>query len=170
MAVDVVGSIAFLANQINGLEIINVINPLNPIKVDSYPGSIFDMHIQEEFAYLVDWNNGLIILNLSNPSDITFISQFPIAGACVHLDIHEDIAYITDHHSDYTGLRLIDVSDPFHPFQVGSYLPSGIDFWNPIIEGDYTYIGNYAFPNGGRLHIIDVSDPSNIHRMIDLIL
>lgn len=164
MAVDVIDSIAFLANQINGLEIIDVNNPSNPVKVDSYAGSVFDVQIKEGIAYLADWNNGLIILNVSNPSDVKFISQFPIPGSCIHVDIYEDLACITDHYSDYTGLRLIDVSDPFHPFQVGSYLPSGVDFWNPIIEGDYAYIGNHA-PGGGGLHIVDISDPSDIHQV-----
>lgn len=164
MKVDVIDSIAFLANQINGLEIIDVSNPLYPVKIDSYAGSVFDVQIKEGIAYLADWNNGLIILNVSNPSEVTFISQFPLLGSGIHVDIYEHIAYLTDHYSDYTGLRLIDVSDPFNPVQVGSYIPSGVDFWNPIIEGDYAYIGNHA-PGGGGLHILDISDPSNIHQV-----
>ena len=164
MAVDVVDSISFLANQVNGLEVIDVSNPSYPVKLNSYPGSVFDVQVEGELAYLADWNNGLIILNVSNPSAITFISQFPISGACLQVDVNAGVAYLIDHYSDYSGLRLIDISDPFNPFQIGSYSPSGIDFWNPIIEGDYAYIGNHAI-NGGGLHILDVSNPSNIHQV-----
>lgn len=165
MAVDVIDSIAFLANQIHGLEIIDVNNPLYPVKIDSYAGSVYDVQIKEEIAYLADWNNGLILLNVTDPSDVTFISQFSIPGACIHVDVYEDIACITDHYGDYTAIRLVNVSDPFNPFQIDSYSPSGVDFWNPIIEGDYVYVGNHAFPNGGGLHIIDISDPSAIHQV-----
>ncbi len=163
-AVDVVGSIAFLANQLNGLEVVNLSDPLLPIKVDSYTGSVFDVQVKGELAFLADWNNGLIILNVSNPSDLTFISQFPISGACIHVDVYEDIACISDHHGDYTAIRLINISNPFNPFQIGSYSPSGVDFWNPTIEGDYVYVGNHAM-GGGGLHILDISNPSNIHQV-----
>jgi hypothetical protein len=164
MAVDVVESVVFLANQISGLEVIDISNPLSPVKIDSYAGSVYDVQVKGEIAYITDWNNGLIILNVSNPSNITFISQFPISGACIHVDVYKDVAYIIDHHGDFSGLRLINISDPFTPFQIGAYAPSGVDFWNPIIEGDYAYIGNHAL-DGGGLHILDVSNPSNIHQV-----
>jgi hypothetical protein len=163
-AVDVVGSIAFLSNDLNGLEVVDVSNPLLPIKLDSYAGSVFDVQVRGELAFLADWNNGLTILNVSNPSDLTFISQFPISGACIHVDVYENIACISDHYGDYTAIRLVNVSDPYNPFQIGSHSPSGVDFWNPIIEGDYVYVGNHAL-DGGGLHILDISNPSNIHQV-----
>ena len=82
-------------------------------------------------------------------------------GACIHVSVDNSLAYIVDHHTDYSGLRVVNVSDPSHPVQISNHAPSGVDFWNPFAYGGYVYIGNHA-PNGGELRILNVNNPSNI--------
>lgn len=163
ISVDVIGEIAYLANSLVGLEILNLSDLSHPIKIDQYTGSgsAFDVQVIGEIAYLADWSNGLVILNVSDPTDVREITSYGISGACVQVYVSENLVYLIDHYSEYSGLRIINVSDPFYPVQIGSYIPVGVDFWNPFVYGDYVYIGNHA-PDGGELRIFDVSDPSQI--------
>ncbi len=79
----------------------------------------------------------------------------------VFVSVSDNLAYIIDHHSDYNSLRIIDVSNPSNPFQVGIHAPTGVDLWNPFIQGDYVFICNHA-DDGGELRILNASNPSNI--------
>ncbi|MFX1450810.1 MAG: hypothetical protein ACFFCM_08210 [Promethearchaeota archaeon] len=45
--------------------------------------------------------------------------------------------------------------------QIGSYAPSGIDYWNPFAYSGHVYNCNHA-PSGRELRILNVIDPSNI--------
>jgi hypothetical protein len=161
--VSVVGDIAYLANSMVGLEVLNISDPTNPVKIDQYTGGgvTYDVEVVGEIAYLADWSRGLVILNVSNPKDVRVIRTVSISGACIHVSVFNFIAYIVDHHSDYSGMRIINVSDPSVPVQLNNHAPSGVDYWNPYAYGDYVYIGNHA-PGGGELRILNVSDPSNI--------
>ncbi len=161
--VSVVGEIAYLANSMVGLEVLNISELTNPIKIDQYTGSgeAYDVEVDGEIAYLADWSRGLVILNVSNPSNVREIRTFLMPGACIHVSVANSLAYVVDHHTDYSGLRVINVSDPSHPVQLDNHAPSGVDFWNPFAYGDYVYIGNHGL-GGGELRILNVHDPSNI--------
>jgi hypothetical protein len=161
--VRVVGEIAYLANSMVGLEILNVSDPTNPIKIDQYSGSgeAYDVEVVGDIAYLADWSRGLIILNVSNPSNVREIRTILIPGACIHVSVVNSLAYIVDHQTEFSGLRVVNVSNPSLPVQISNFAPSGVDFWNPFAYGDYVYIGNHGL-GGGELRILNVRDPSNI--------
>lgn len=161
--VSVVGEIAYLANSMVGLEVLNITDPTNPIKIDQYTGSgeAYDVEVVGDMAYLADWSRGLVILNVSNPSNVREIRTFLIPGACSHVSVTDSIAYVVDHHTDYSGLRVVNVSDPSHPIQLDNHAPSGVDYWNPLAYGDYVYIANHGL-GAGELRILNVHDPSNI--------
>ncbi|MFX0005481.1 MAG: LVIVD repeat-containing protein [Promethearchaeota archaeon] len=161
--VSIVGEIAYLANSMIGLEVLSISDPTNPVKIDQYTGSgvAYDVEVVGDVAYLADWSRGLVILNVSNPSNVREIRTFLIPGACIHVSVANSLAYIVDHHTDYSGLRVVNVSDPSHPLQLDNHAPSGVDYWNPFVYGDYVYIGNHGL-GGGELRILNAHDPSNI--------
>ncbi len=74
------------------------------------------------------------------------------------ISIRRDLnhAYVAAQFADSPGMRVIDISDPHSPQQVGAY--EAEDWWNLLVidaEGDLAYlIGN------GDLSILDVSDPA----------
>ncbi|MBY9012967.1 MAG: hypothetical protein KGD70_11390 [Candidatus Lokiarchaeota archaeon] len=162
-AVDVVGDIAVLANIFVGVEILNISDLTNPVKTDQYTGSgaAFDVQVVGEITYVADWSRGLVLLNISDPSHVSEISRFSISGACTQVYVDNGIAYITDHHISYTGIRLINVSNPQSPFQVGSYAPADIDFWNPYVHEKVIYVANHG-NNGGELHVLSANNYSQI--------
>ncbi len=161
--VDVSGETAFFASQNLGLEILNISDPSNLSRIVVYSGSgdIYDVQVVGALAYVADWTNGLVILNISNPSLPLELSRFPIVGACIDLCVVENIAYVIDHRNDNTGIRVIDVTDVLHPIELGSFMPPGVDLWNPVVHGNYMYVGNHAL-GGGELKILDISDPTDI--------
>ena len=55
----------------------------------------------------------------------------------------------------YSGLRVIDVSDPAHPTEVGSW-DTGTGR-RVAVSGTYAYVA----AGGGGLRVIDVSDPAH---------
>jgi len=62
-------------------------------------------------------------------------------------------AYVADYDK---GLRVIDISDPAHPYEVGFYDTPG-QAWGVAVSGSYAYVadGNWG------LRVIDVSDPAH---------
>jgi hypothetical protein len=61
-------------------------------------------------------------------------------------------AYVAD---GYAGLRVIDISDPTAPLEVGSCSTPG-DAHGVAVAGSYAYVAD----GSGGLRVIDVSDPS----------
>ncbi len=165
-AVDVDKDIAYIANFDRGLEIVNVSDPSTPIRLYHYESNLpfSDVQLVGDILYLADWYNGMRILNVSNPLNPTLLSLFTLSGVCVFAEIVGTRAYLMDHYNDYTGLVVVDISDPFHPLYLGEYAPSGVDFWDPIVKDDIMYVGDHS---GGTkcFHILDVSNPSQIQEL-----
>jgi hypothetical protein len=63
-------------------------------------------------------------------------------------------AYLT---ASWGGLRVLDISNPAAPIELGSYAVPGWA-WDVAVVGNLAYVSA-----GGGLHIIDVSDPNALH-------
>lgn len=64
--------------------------------------------------------------------------------------VQGDYAYIADTEA---GLRIVDISNPAHPVQVGTYADPSALF--------VSVFGNYAYLGAAQLHIIDITNPTN---------
>jgi len=89
---------------------------------------------------------------LTDSLNMKMVSVFPVKDYAYGLYIDNDLAYIANYSR---GLRIIDISDPFHPEEI-SFINS--TFWarNVIVSGGYAY---YADRDNGFV-IVDVSNPS----------
>ncbi|RKY93585.1 MAG: hypothetical protein DRQ01_04420, partial [Ignavibacteriae bacterium] len=74
-------------------------------------------------------------------------------GAAFGVAVSGSYAYVADW---YAGLRIIDVSRPTSPQEVGFYNTSG-NALGVAVSGSYAYVANWA----DGLRIIDVSTPSS---------
>ena len=113
-------SFAYITSDTAGLYIMDISNPYNPQQIGHYNPHAwaiwYDVHISGSYAY-VGTSNGLIILSISNPSDPYFVGSCNTYRASgVYLS--GSYAYIADH---LGGLRVIDVSTPSNPTEVGYY-------------------------------------------------
>jgi hypothetical protein len=150
----------YLADQFEGLRIIDISDPTNPTEIEGYVGSgmAFDLEIVGDLLFMADHEYGMVILNISTPSNPVFISNY--ISDCVHLEIEESIAFIAGH----GRLRLVNVSDPQHPTLLGQTTDSSSTLWDPSVSNDTIYLANHS-GDDGELQIFDANDPSNIEEI-----
>ena len=115
-------------------------------------GPIFAVDVQGQYAY-VGIGPRLTVLDVSDPTRPAVVGQSNVLPYTVR-DIH-----IAGHYAYvivwYSGLRIIDISDPAIPIEVGAYQPPG--FAEAVyVAGHYAYV---AAQTAG-LRVIDVSDPA----------
>jgi len=91
----------------------------------------------------------------TDSENTTLISRFDTEGRAGEKIIRENYLYLTDYDE---GLRILDISDPKNPAEVGFYNPDQDGFDNHI-----KIIDNYAYVTNSEqgLQIIDISDPTN---------
>mgnify|MGYP001237377857 FL=1 len=69
-----------------------------------------------------------------------------------------DLAYVADFDQ---GLRVIDISDPAEPVEVGFYDPPAGESISVAVVGDYAYLADSTFTGvGGGLRVVDISNPA----------
>jgi uncharacterized secreted protein with C-terminal beta-propeller domain len=80
-------------------------------------GTAWDVHIVGNYAYLA-YTSGLYIVDISDNSNPRFVDKCLTPGKANGVYVSGNYAYVTE---GYRGLRVIDVSDPKNPFEVGYY-------------------------------------------------
>lgn len=109
--------------------------------------------VQGDYAY-VGIGPRLAILDISIPADPTIVGQ-PVIWS----DIVENIAVIGNYAyvaAGNAGLRIVDVSNPATPIEIG-YTTFSRGAQDATIQGNYAYVAaGYA-----GLRIVDVSEPVN---------
>lgn len=161
-----------------GLAILDVTDPSDPVILSQWDTTAFQqgaavVEVQNGIAYLGAMEDGVMILDVSDPSNIQFISNaimdenFPhIPGLFSHpnargLSIKGDTLIVAN---DAGGLRMVDVSDPYNPIEVGKYVNWALDsvaqpaYNNVLLVEDYAYIPvDYC-----GLDVVDVSDTNMV--------
>jgi hypothetical protein len=84
------------------------------------------------------------------PPGLAFLSSCPTGGNAWGMTKVGDFVYYGD---DWSGLQIIDVSDPAAPVSAGSYDTPG-DAWSVAVVGDYAFVAD----GESGLQILDVSD------------
>ncbi|MFQ5595075.1 MAG: LamG-like jellyroll fold domain-containing protein, partial [Anaerolineae bacterium] len=156
------------------------------------PGYAYDVAVSgdpsagsgQAYAYVADGARGLRVVDISNPSSPREVGAYDTPGSANGVAVSGDpsagsgqaYAYVTwestDDFSSGGGLRVVDVSNPASPRQVGAYdVPAG----NPkdvAVSGGYAYVAwepgdPWGFGGGGNggLYVLDVSNPAGPHQV-----
>ena len=143
-----------------GLAILDVTDPADPLIVSQWDTTAFQqgaavVEVKDGVAYLGAMEDGVMILDVSDPANIQFMSNammdenFPhVPGLFSHpnargLSIKGDTLIVAN---DAGGLRMVDVSDPYNPVEVGKYVNWALDsvaqpaYNNVLLVEDYAYI------------------------------
>lgn len=153
-------TIAFCPSQRLGMVIIDISDLTNPKQIGVYdtPGFANGVAIRDEVLYVADGNfpseeRGLRVFDISQPANLQQISFLPTSGDPWMIELSGHYAYI----SDRPGLRVVDISNPATPVEIGQYVNQ--QSWTHNLA-----IGNQAiFLNTGYgISILDISNPSNI--------
>lgn len=153
------GNYAYIADHYDGLRIIDVSNPFTPHEIGAYTASIFvnGVYVRDNYAY-VAYGGGMYghlrILDVSDPTS-------PISVGYYYLNNSEDMnnVFVKDNYAyvanSFAGLKIFDISDPFHIQLAGSYYTQG-EAWNVYVRDNYAYL---ADENSFR--VFDVSTPAS---------
>lgn len=149
------GNYAYIANQYNGLQIIDISNPASPQVVGSYKtqSSAWNVALSGDFAY-VPMGNSLYIINISNPSAPTLAATYNIGNSCYDIAINGSYVYLTIGGFEGT-IQIVDVSNPSSPILYNT-------IQNLNCPNKIKINGNIAFlvTNSG-LTVIDITNPQS---------
>jgi hypothetical protein len=162
--VALVGGYAFLADEYNGLRILDVTDPLHPAEVGAYdvPGPYEFFHgvaVDGPFVYVADGSitdTGLWVVDAADPVRPVPVSFLPLVGnggeelppRVEGVVAMGSTVYLA---AGTAGLRVVDVSDPAAPVEVGAYdTPGRAD--NLVATGRWVYLMD------GDLRIVDLGD------------
>ncbi len=154
--VDVVGDLAYVADNVVGLQIFDISDPNAIVAVGGFAisGTPYDVEVIGNLAYVAAGTGGLFVLDVTDPSAVVQVGLYDTSGQSYAVDIVGDRAYVADYN---TGLQILDVSDPAAIVYLGEYdttgAPRGVD-----VVGNLAYMADRS--NG--LEILDVSDPTSV--------
>ena len=156
-AIAVAGDYAYVADGAAGLRAVDISDPASPTLAGVYdtPGSAEDVAVAGNYAYVADGTDGgLQVINITSPSSPTFAGSYDTSGEGLRVVLSGNHAYIADGAS---GLKVIDISSPVAPAQVGS-----LPLWAGAVDvaGDYAYTVYESTPGYAGLRVIDISDPT----------
>jgi hypothetical protein len=154
------GNYAYIGYQ-DGLRVVDLSDPSHPIEIGSYRDivGVYDVAVVGNYAYLAltaggTTANGLAILDISTPTAPALVTLPTLQIGALGVAIAGHYAYMAQH-----GLHIVDISDPYHPTEVGycaCHEAEDVDT-NITIHGQYAYLSS---PDHG-LFIIDVADPTH---------
>ena len=110
---------------------------------------------------------GIVILDIGNPDNPDEIAYLKAGqDEYVHfegnLKLNGDILYVLT----YNYLWIIDVSDPFHPKDMGKTPLTGAI--SIEVSGQYAYIASSSETGGQALNTLDISDPIHPHNVAQI--
>ncbi|MBD3336448.1 MAG: hypothetical protein GF355_13115 [Candidatus Eisenbacteria bacterium] len=133
------------------LYILDLVNPDPVPESVTNLGSIEDIVVVGDHAYVLSYLAGLRILNVSDPQNPTAESTFPLSPYYSdRVVVSGGRAYVTDGRD---GLHIIDVSDPANPAEIGTYDVLSVT-QKTAVRDDYAYL---AHDDDGVL-IVDIGD------------
>ncbi len=159
--ISVVDSYAYIADYWYGIYIMDITDPTTPIQVGSYgeldtPVSAWSVVIYGEYAY-VSWDystNGIIILNISDPEHISLCGSYTPGYSSYENEIVDSFIYTA---SAGYGLRILNISNPLYPYEVGYYDTDDIAL-GIFIKPPYAYVVDRY----DGLYILDISHLTEI--------
>ncbi len=161
MSVALNDTILFLPDMERNLLVLNIYNPSSPFEIsrwDEHLGGL--IFLKDDYIYFN--SNEIVIIDASNPESLV------TDGVCSG---HESWSIFADNEYLYvtscyfaTGIFIINVSDPFYPYEIGSCLDD-FDEWGDA--KDVFVLDSYAYVASGNssglseeFQIIDITNPA----------
>ena len=139
------------------------INPGSVAWQPPSPAFALDLVVANSYVFLL--SNGLDILDVRDPQAPVRVSTLGFNRLELGRDLERqgDLIYVAtvDRASSRGALRIIDVSDPLHPIQMGS-LPLEGEASSVAVDGDYAYLTENPLRTPGDLsavHVVDIRNP-----------
>jgi len=147
--VAVKGDYAYVADDDNGLAIVDVSNPAEPAieSIHDIGRYTNDVAVAGDNAYVAN-SSGLVIVNITDPEKPAITCE--LDQTALGVAVAGDYAYVAD---SYNGLAIVDISNPAEP-AIESIRNIGGYARDVAVAGNYAYVAN----SSGGLAIVDVSN------------
>lgn len=118
-------------------------------------GTVVDVRVSENCAYIADDQQGFLIYNVSDPSNPRALGQSQDAEKATGIFVMGSLAYVS---VLYEGLKIYNVSNAAQPKLIGQYYDNGaiVDLY---VRGNIAYLADHHLTTGG-LKLIDISEPN----------
>lgn len=144
------GSFVYVADDSAGVLALDVTDPSSPAIVGQVGTIASDIEYDGRYLYVVARNQGLRVIDARDPRNLTIVGSCPIPGWLSSVSVAGRYACV----SDGAAMYVVDIADPTHPVQRGTYAPYG------NVRG-VTFDGSYAYASVGSdgLFVVDVTNP-----------
>ena len=144
--VAVSGTLAHVADALDGVKIVDVSDPGNLVLVGVYdsPGFAQGVAVAGHRVYAADSQAGLYLADVTDPAQPFELGFYDTPGVAESVTLSRTLAYVSDGGS---GVQVIDVSNPASPTLAGAYDTPGFA-WFTVVRGNYAYV---ADGSGGLL-------------------
>ncbi|MCI0394570.1 MAG: PKD domain-containing protein [Chloroflexi bacterium] len=172
-AVTRAGSYSYIGHGPRVVVLDTTTNPAEP-QVIGYSSPldavVSDLFQQGSILYALGGGN-LTLLNVSNPASPMPVGFYDTPGVGVNIVVSGTLAYIAERQIwtgttfEYGGLRILDVSDPTNPVELG-YFDSDGSADAVAVLGNYAYLGKTS--GTVEVVVLNVSNPANPVEVNDL--
>ena len=151
----------------SNLWFVDVQDPAAPQYVQSIPsGSESGIGVGRAVAVLnglVYWarDAGLEIWDVSQSGKWRLIGQVSTIGSVSNMSVVNGYVYVQACMSGQESLHVVDVQNPGRPVAIGQCQNCAASANGLVVKGGYAYLGIWEF----GLQIVDVRDPSDLHRL-----
>jgi len=156
-AMAIEGNTAYVVTSL-GVEILDISNPANIVQIGVFDtaADAAGLAISDSILYIANDFFGLLLLDVSNPASPVPLGNFKTAQKAYSVSVSSSIAYVFSRDWPAAGLEILDVSDPASLELRGSL--------NEEFGGRIALQGANVFmpKRGGRLQILDASDPTRL--------
>jgi hypothetical protein len=157
----VTGDYAYVGLWEGGVRVVDVTTPSDPIEIGRYNtgGHVLDVAVNGKLLYTAEWHpwpddDLLSVVDVSNVATPNLIGTYKLSGEIQGLDVAGGHAYVVEWGDEGTVLRVIDVSIPAKPTQVGAQFGGAR---NVTVSGSYAYVA----AGGSGVRVVDVADPTD---------
>jgi hypothetical protein len=119
----VVGNLAYVADNLSGLRVIDVSNPAAPVEVGAFatPDVAQDVEVVGDLAYVSANSAGLRVIDVSNPTSPVELGAAVVTGGIARdIEVAGDLAYVARHVA--ASLHIIDFGPEYAVPEPGSSL------------------------------------------------
>jgi hypothetical protein len=146
-----------------GLHVLDVSDAAHPVESGRYAaaGRVDDVDVASDHAYLGNAYGRpprLQILDLADASHSGPQAEYEIPGLDAAVFVSDSTLYVGA--SFVGGVRILDVTDPAQPIEVGSFHTPG-DAYKTVVRDGVAYVAD----GPTALSIYDVSEPSSVQQI-----
>jgi hypothetical protein len=154
--------------------VVDISDPAAPIQIGHEQLSLphLDVEVEGGFAYVAS-DRGLLVLDVSGPAHPAYASLFSVGSwpevEVTAVRVADRVGYLLGQDNEWTPegvfvsasgwLRILNVSDPFQPFEISQLFVTDA-IWGQNVQGLDLANGVVFIGTRDRLLGVDVSDPA----------